>query len=187
MEGIRKMRKGMMLQVLLLLLLACVCSGGFLLARRILQFPFRSTNDVLHRKGSSLNLDFLITEGVYLDEKMTIGEVIRIRLRKETRLHERALKTVSDLIPVKYRYLADLLLFLFWSLVFMTFLRVFTFMGYGRALRSSLLLGGCTYYFMPDFSPGRTEDIFFVGFPLFIIIFRIFLVRRKKRKKVLLS
>ena len=67
----------------------------------------------------------------------------------------------------------------------MTFLRVFTFMGYGRALRGSLLLGGLTYYFMPDFLPGKVDDMFFIGSPLVIILLRVYIRRRKKRKRYL--
>lgn len=48
---------------------------------------------------------------------------------------------------------------------------------------SAFFLGGVTYYFMPDFSPGSGEDILFVGFPLLIILFRFYLVRRKREKK----
>jgi hypothetical protein len=55
-------------------------------------------------------------------------------------------------------------------------------MGYGRALRTSLLMGGVTYYFMPDFSPDALEDFLFVAGPLLLILLRSFWVRRKKRK-----
>jgi len=65
----------------------------------------------------------------------------------------------------------------------MTFFRVFTFMGYGRALRGSLLLGGVTYYFMPDFSPGRSDDIAFIGLSLLIILLPKYILRWKKRRK----
>lgn len=179
------MRKSTVLQIVLLLALACFCLSLFLLVRYVLELPFRSANDALHRRQAPLNLDFLVPGGTYLDEKITIGEVIKMRFRKETPIYEKAFKTLSDLVPVQYRYLADLFLFLFWSFSFMTFFRVFTFMRYGRALRGSLLLGGCTYYFMPDFSPGTKDDILFMGLPFFIISFHIFLVRSKKKKKAL--
>jgi hypothetical protein len=159
-----------------------MCLSGFLLVRHILQLPFRSTNDVLHEKKSALNLDFLIPSGTYLDDKITIGEVIKIRTSKATPLYERVLQPFSSLIPVRFRYLADLLLFFFWSFSFMTFFRVFTFMGYGRALRGSLLLGGCTYYFMPDFSPGRMDDICFIGLPVMMILLRMYILGGKKQR-----
>jgi hypothetical protein len=67
----------------------------------------------------------------------------------------------------------------------MVLFRIFSFMGYARSLRLSLLLGGITYYFMPDFSPGRRDDAVFLGAPLLIIALRIFLVRRRqKRRKI---
>lgn len=167
-------------QVILILLLVSFCLTGFFLARHILQLPFRSTNDALHKKEAAFNLDFLIPSGTHIDEIITIGEVIKIRTRKEASFYEKMLHTFSELIPVRYRYLANLILFFFWYLVFMTFLRVFTFMGYGRAFRGSLFLGGSAYYFMPDFSPGKSDDILFVGVALLIIIIRAYLNHRKK-------
>ena len=170
-------------QLILILFFISLCLGGFFLAKHILQLPFRPTNDALHKEGAAMTLDFLIPGGIYLDEKVTIGEVIKIRLKKTSSPFDKVLQPLSDLIPPRYRYLGDILLFFFWTLSFLTFFRVFTFMGYGRALRTSLFLGGVTYYFMPDFSPGSGEDILFVGFPLLIILFRFYLVRRKRAKK----
>ena len=91
-------------------------------------------------------------------------------------------KAVAELIPVKYRLVADLLVYCFWSLLFMSFFRLFTFMGYGRAFRGSLFLGGLTYYFMPDFRPGRADDMIFVGIPAAIILIRA-AVRRGGKKR----
>ena len=71
--------------------------------------------------------------------------------------------------------------FLFKIILFMTFFRVFTFMGYGRALRGSLLLGGLVYFFMPDFSPEKINDTIFIGIPLSIIILRTYMSRRMKK------
>jgi len=171
------------LQIILLLVLASFCLGGYLTVRHILNLPFRATNDTLHQKGSAFTLDFLIPAGTYLDESITIGEVITIRFKKEESSYKKFLRAFSNLIPPRYRYLADLFLFFFWLLCFMTFLRVFTFMGYGRALRGSLLLGGITYYFMPDFSPGKHDDLLFIVFALFIIVLRAYLHWRKGKKK----
>ena len=170
-------------QLILVLVFISLCLGVFLLTKHILQLPFRATNDALHEEGAAMTLDFLIPGGTYLDEKATIGEVIKIGLEKTSSPFEKTLQSLSELIPPGYRYLGDLLLFFFWTLSFLTFFRVFTFMGYGRALRVSLFLGGVTYYFMPDFSPGSGEDILFVGFPLLLIVFRFYLVRRKRAKK----
>ncbi len=171
-------------QVLILFLLASFCLSGFLLGRHLLRLPFRSTNDALHKRESAFNLDFLIPSGVHLDDKITIGEVIKTRISKGKPFYERVLRAFFDLIPSQYRHLADLFLFFFWVFCFMTFLRVFTFMGYARTLRGSLFIGGLTYYFMPDFSPGKGDDLFFIGFPLLIIFLRTYMVRRKKRRRL---
>jgi len=174
------------LQIIILLLVACVCLSGFLIARHILHLPFRSTNDTLHKKKSAFTLDFLIPSGTYLDETITIGEVIKIRFTKEKTPYEKVLRAFFDLIPHRYRFLANLFLFLFWFLCFMTLFRVFTFMGYGRSLRGSLLFGGITYYFMPDFSPGKGDDILFIGLPVLIILLRAYIHRRKEKEVTVL-
>ena len=171
-------------QVLLLLLLIAICISGYFLTKHFLYLPFRSTNDSLHKKESPITLDFLIPSGTHIDEKITIGEVIKIRFKKETTFYERILKSLSKLIPGKYRYLADLILFSFFSFLYMTFIRVFTFMGYGRSLRISLFLGACTYYFMPDFTVGKRDDFFFISVSLLIIILRIYIHRRRAKPSV---
>jgi hypothetical protein len=171
------------LQLLLLLLLTSLCLGGYLTARHIFKLPFRPTNDGLHQRGSEFTLDFLIPAGTYLDERITIGEVIQIRFKKEGSFLEKVLRAIAGLIPPRYCLAADLLLFCFWFFCFMAFIRVFTFMRYGRSLRASLLLGGTTYYFMPDFSPGRLDDLVFLGVPLLIIALRIYLLQRKERRR----
>ena len=172
-------------QSILLILLASFCIIGFLLVKHILQLPFRQTNDALHKKGSAITLDLLIPSGTHIDDTMTIGEVVKIRTKKETSFYETLLKSVADLIPARFRYIADFIIFLFWTFLFMTFFRVFTFIGYGRALRGSLLLGGLVYFFMPDFSPEKIDDTVFVGIPLSIIIFRTYMNwRRKERDRV---
>ena len=176
------MSKRAVLQILLLLFVVLFSLSGYLLIRHLLQLPFRATNDTLHETKAPITLDFLIPAQTYLDEKITIGEVIRIRFKRESSTYETFLRTLSDLIPRKYRYIADLVLFLFWSFLFMTFLRVFTFVGYGRAFRVSLVLGGITYYFMPDLSPGRIDDVILVGIPVLIVILRGYAHRRKKGK-----
>ncbi len=176
------MKKGIF-QFVLLLCLACICMAGFFLGRYVIQLPFRDANDALHKDGAPFTLDFLIPGGTYVDEKATIGDVIKTRLKKSGSPLEKAFRTVSDLIPPPYRYVGDALLFFFWTLCFLTFLRVFTFIGYGRALRTSLFLGGVTYYFMPDFSPGSGDDILFVAVPLLIIVARFYMHRRNRDKK----
>lgn len=175
------MKKSIYQSVLLFFLIA-VCIIGFLLVKHILQLPFGQTNDALHKKGSAITLDLLIPSGTYIDDTMTIGDVVKIRTKKETSLYETLLKSIADLIPARYRYVADVTVFLFWSFLFMTFFRVFTFMGYGRALRGSLLLGGLVYFFMPDFSPKKIDDSVFIGIPISIIVLRAYISRRKKKR-----
>ena len=170
-------------QIVLLLMLATACLGGYFLVRHVLGLPFRAANDTLHKEESTINLDFLIPAGVDINEKMTIKEVLDIRLKKRVGTYQKLLTSLAGLVPKKYLYVGDTLLFVFWTFLYLTFLRVFTFAGYGRALRVSLLLGGCTYYFMPDFSPGKIDDGVFVGVALLIMATRGYLSFRKKRKK----
>lgn len=167
-------------QIILVLIFVSLLAVGYAITSHILALPFRSTNDKLHRMESIVTLDLLIPGGVYLDEKMTIGEVIKIRVYKTSPHYHKMARMLSDLIPYPYRYLANFLWFFFWFALFMTFLRVFTFLGYARAVRASLLLGGFAYYFIPDFSPGRLDDISFIGLALIVISIRFFMVRRKK-------
>ncbi|MCJ7542457.1 MAG: hypothetical protein MUO88_22640 [Desulfobacterales bacterium] len=180
-NGLKPFIKRTILQISLLLVLTAICLAVFLIAGHILKLPFRSVNDVLHQENASFTLDFLIAKGTYINEKMTIGEVIGIRTRKETSLYENIIRSVANLIPVRYRYGADIILFLFWTFLFMIFFRLFTFTGYGRALRASLFIGGLVYFFLPDFSPGEIDDAIFVTFPLLIIFLRIYLSRRRKK------
>lgn len=176
------------LQILLLVFLASLCLCGYLLGRHILNLPFRHTNDALHQRGSDFTLDFLIPAGTYLNEKITIGEVIKIRFKREKSIYEKVMRAISELIPARYRFVADMAIFFLWFFCFMTFIRIFTFIGYSRSLRTSLLLAGITYYFMPDFSTGKGDDLLFILFPLFIIAFRAYLQwRRKKKKEVLIK
>ena len=179
--------KKTILQIILLVFFISLCVGGYLAGNYVLKLPFSPTNDTLHKKQAPVNLDFLIPGGTYLDDRITVGEVLKIRLKKETSLYERIVKTLADMIPEPYGYIADLVLFLFWTFSFMAFFRVFTFMGYGGAIRISLLLGGIVYYFMPDFTPGRGEDIVFIGAPLAIIALRAYVHRKTRKRKVLVT
>ena len=119
-----------------------------------------------------------------IDEKVTIGDVIKVRFKQETGFYDKILKRLSTLIPAKYFYLADLVVFVFFSFLYMTFLRVFTFMGYGRSLRISLFLGACTYYFMPDLTVGKGDDLFFLCAALLIILLRAYISRKKAKPSV---
>ncbi|MBW1780385.1 MAG: hypothetical protein JRL30_06560 [Deltaproteobacteria bacterium] len=176
------MKRGIF-QLIVLSFLVLLCIGGFFLGKTVIELPFRATNDALHKEGAPVTLDFLIPGGAYVDEQATIGDVVRVKLKKGAGPFEKVLRAVSDRIPPTYRYLGNTVFFFFWALCFMTFLRVFTFMGYARALRISLLFGGITYYFMPDLSPGAGDDLLFVLFPVLIILVRFYWVRRSKGKR----
>jgi hypothetical protein len=164
-----------------MMVMATLCVGGFFLVQRIFQIPFRSANDTLHEKDAALTLDFLIPAGTHIDKETTIGEVLKIRLAGKRSSFEVVARALSDQIPSSYIWLGNMFLFFFWTFCILTLLRLFTFMGYARVLRTSLLLGGFTYYFMPDFSPNVWEDYLFMGCPLLLILSRSFLIRRKKR------
>ncbi len=173
--------KRVIFQLIILWVAVSVCGGVFFFGQKMLQIPFRSANDALHQKGTALTLDFLIPAGTHIDEKITIGQVIKIRMTQKSSPYDQVIRALSDLMPPGYVRLGNLLLFFFWSFCVLTLLRIFTFMGYGRVLRTSLLLGGIIYYFMPDFSPNIWDDILFVVCPLSVIFVRWYWVRRKKK------
>lgn len=177
--------KKVILQLVLLFLIISICLAGYLLSKRVLDLPFRATNDALHEGKASLTLDFLIPAGTYVDEKMTIGEVIGKRLKANAPLYEKVIGPLLEDIPLTYRYIAGAMIFLFFAFSFMAFFRVFTFMGYARALRISLLLAGITYYFLPDLTIGRTDDYIFIGVPMLLILIRVYFVKRKKERRYL--
>jgi hypothetical protein len=170
-------------KVILILCLTAVCVSGVFFVKQILQRPFRSVNDALHETDSPLTLDFIIPGGCHLDEKITIGEVLRLHFSRQPAVYESTVRTLAGLMPVRYQSLTNLFLFLLWTFLFLTFFRVFTFLRYGLALRLSLLLGGAVYYFMPDFSPGKTDDNVFIGGPLLIIVGRAYFNRKASKKK----
>ncbi|RJR33011.1 MAG: hypothetical protein C4576_28915 [Desulfobacteraceae bacterium] len=167
-------------QIILLLALISFCVAGGLVLNQILDLPFRFANDQLHSMEAPVTLDFLIPGGTYIDEKMTIGEVILVQTRMKMSIYERMADSITQFIPLSYIVIADLIMYFFWSFLFMTVIRVFTFLGYGRALRTSLLLGGIVYYFMPDFTPGRLDDAAFLLFPILLIVSKA--VSRHKKK-----
>ena len=170
-------------QITLLLLLLSFCVMSVVLVRQVLQLPFSPTNDDFHKTGSAFTLDRLIPAGTYIDSAMTIQDVVVIRIQQETSTVRTAIESLSGLIPARYRLLLDLLLFFFWTFLWMTFFRVFTFMGYGRSIRTSFLMAGIQYYFMPDFSPGNIDDAIFLGVPILLILVRVFLCCKKVGKK----
>ena len=144
--------------------------------------PFRATNDTLHRKQSPVTLDFLIPGGTYIDEKMTVSEVVHLRFGKPKDRLSRFAQEISDIIPTKFLLLASAILYLFWSFLFLVFFRIFTWMRYGTALCISSLLGALVYLFMPDMILGRKDDSLFLFLSIVIVGHALWRFRRKRLK-----
>jgi hypothetical protein len=174
--------KKIVFQAIMILALLLFCVGVYLLAQHILDLPFSATNKAFHEANSAFTLDVLIPGGTYLDDSLTIREVFRLRFKEKTDPFQKLLRTLYEPIPLRYKILTDALLFSFWTLCYLTLFRVFTFMGYGRALRGSLFLGAVTYYFMPDLSPGVGDDMVFLFGAVLIILLKFYAVQRKRRK-----
>ena len=174
-------RKGLF-QLFLIVFFLALCWGGFILVKSILHLPFRATNDALHNEGAIITLDSLIPAGTYINEKTTIGEVAGIRFADKSSGAQRVMDALFKQVPPRFRLIGNLALFLFWVLCYLTFLRVFTFLRYGRALRASLLLAGITYYFMPHPMSGYMDDLFFLGFPILVIGIRFYMVRKRRKR-----
>lgn len=160
---------------------------GYFSVRHVLDLPFRAVNDALHRKDAAVNLDFLIPARVHIDEKTTIGQVVKLRFSQRLPFFQTILDYALDRIPTHLRILLDALLVVFWSFLYMTFLRVFTLMRYVRAIAASLVMGGFTYWFLPDFSPGRTDDAAFLGIIAAAVAMPKLLLRRSRKKQRRLS
>jgi hypothetical protein len=137
--------------------------------RKILYLPFRHTNDLLHEQGFPITLDFLIPAGLYIDDTITVKEVLRHRLHKPSKKLDLFLSKISESIPIKYRATATTVFYLFWTLLFLVFFRVFTWMRYTTSLFISFLFGACVYFFMPDFIMGKIDDSIFLGWALTLL------------------
>ena len=147
--------------------------------RKILSLPFRQTNDLLHKQGFPLTLDFLIPAGRYIDETITVKEVLHYRLNKPSERFHLFLSKVSESIPVKYRITVTTVFYLFWTLLFLVFFRIFTWMRYTTALFISFFFGATVYFFMPDFIMGKIDDSIFLGWALALLGLRWWMKRKK--------
>jgi hypothetical protein len=162
------------------LFLVIAVGTAYLISHKILSLKFRATNDALHKQQAPITLDFLIPGGTYVDEKMTIGEVVKVRLQKPRRKLDDFLLKLSEIIPAKYLLLGTLLLYLFWTFLFLVFLRVFTWIGYGLALSISFFAGSLVYFFMPDLMFGKIDDVVLLGWAIaFAVVCRWYSKRRK--------
>ena len=164
--------------VLSLVSLIAIISVFYTGFRKILSLPFRQTNDLLHAQGFPLTLDFLIPEGRYIDETMTVKEVLHYRLHKPSKKYQLFLSKVSENIPVKYRVTATTVFYLFWTLLFLVFFRIFTWMRYTTALFISFLFGATVYFFMPDFIMGKIDDSIFIGWAFALLGLRWWMKRK---------
>ncbi len=156
----------MLLPMVSLLCLVIGLGTIFIICQKVLSMPFRTTNDALHKQEAPITLDFLIPGGTHIDDKMTIGQVIKIRFEKPKGRMNNFIKEVSQYIPFKYRFLGTLGLYLFWTFLFLIFFRIFTWMRYGLALTMSFFAGSLIYFFMPDLVLGRIDDVGFLGWAL---------------------
>ena len=163
-------------------LLCLVIGAGtiFIICQKVFSMPFRATNDALHKQQAPITLDFLIPGGTHIDDKMTIGQVIKIRFEKPRGRMNRFIKEVSKQIPFKYRFLGTLTLYLFWTFLFLVFFRIFTWMRYVLALSISFFAGSLVYFFMPDLVLGRIDDVGFLGWAIAFTGAGWWYARRKK-------
>ena len=167
--------------VLSLVSLIAIISVFYTGFRKILSLPFRQTNDRLHAQGFPLTLDFLIPEGRYIDETMTVKEVLHYRLHKPSKKYHLFLSKISENIPVKYRVTATTVFYLFWTLLFLVFFRIFTWMRYTTAVFISFLFGAGVYFFMPDFILGKIDDSIFLGWALTLLGLRWWMKRKNMK------
>lgn len=154
------------LSVVSLLCLAILLGTVYLTLQKIFSMPFRATNDSLHKQEAPITLDSLIPAGIYLDEKITIGQVIRMRFEKPRGRFNRFIQRVSKSIPWKYRLWGTMVLYLFWTFLFLIFFRIFTWIRYIVALGISFFAGALVYFFMPDLMLGRVDDVVFLGWAI---------------------
>jgi hypothetical protein len=167
-----------------LFFLTLVGAAVYLTGQKVLALPFRATNDYLHQRGSPVTLDSLIPGGTYINEKMTIEEVARIRFAKPKDRVEVFVQRLSESVPVKYRLLGTGILYIFYVFLFLAFFRVFTWARYTTALSLSFLLGAVVYYFMPDMIMGRWDDAFFLVWSVALLGTLRWYRRRKRARAV---
>jgi hypothetical protein len=162
------------------LTISAMSAGIGLTYRKVGSLPFRAINDTLHREESPVTLDFLIPGGIYIDESMTIREVVDLRFGKPKNRLNLFVQKVSDIIPTKYLVLSSTILYVFWSFLFLIFFRTFTWMRYSTALCISFLLGALVYLFMPDMILGKKDDSVFLFWSIVILGIARWRFRRKR-------
>ena len=174
------LRTKLMMSAVSLLFLVIGAGTVYLISHKILSMEFRAANDALHRQDAPITLDFLIPGGTYVDAKMTIGDVIKIRMQKPKKKLDGFLRKFSESVPRKYLILGTMMLYLSWTFLFLVFFRIFTWMGYSMALSISFFAGSVVYFFMPDLMYGRIDDGLFLGWAVaFAVICRWYSRRRR--------
>ena len=177
------LRTKVLMSALSLLFLAIGAGTVYLITHKILSLQFRAANDALHRQQAPITLDFLIPGGTYVDEKMTIGEVLKIRMQKPEERFDSFLRKFSESIPQKYLLLGTIILYLFWTFIFLVFFRIFTWISYSVALSISFFAGSLVYFFMPDLIFGRIDDVLFLGWAIaFAVACRWYSKRRRLKR-----
>ncbi|UCG21441.1 MAG: hypothetical protein JSU80_02295 [Deltaproteobacteria bacterium] len=177
-------RTKVLMSAVSLLFLLLGAGTVYLISHKILSMEFRAANDALHRQDAPITLDFLIPGGTYVDEKMTVGEVIKIRLQKPKGKFDGFLRKFSESIPRKYLLLGTMALYMFWTFIFLVFLRIFTWISYSVALSISFFAGSLVYFFMPDLMLGRIDDLVFLGWALTFAVAGRWYAKRKSLKKL---
>jgi hypothetical protein len=173
-------RTKMLMSAVSLLFLVFGAGTVYLISHKILSMEFRAANDALHRQEAPITLDFLIPAGTYVDATMTIGEVVKIRIQKPKKKFNSFLRKFSESIPRKYLLLGTMILYLFWTFLFLVFFRIFTWIGYSVALSISFFAGSLVYFFMPDLMFGRIDDVIFLGWAVaFTVACRLYSKRRR--------
>jgi len=167
-------------------LLFLVVGGGtvYYVGHKILSLKFRAANDALHKQQAPITLDFLIPGGTYVDETMTIGEVIRVRIQKPKKKLDGFLRKLSESIPPRYLLLGSIILYVFWTFLFLVFFRIFTWIRYSVALSISFLAGSFVYFFMPDLMFGRIDDVVCFGWAVAFALACRWYSKRRKLKHV---
>lgn len=149
-----------------------------------LNLNFKKTHDFLAKHDLGW-----ITETIYPHPKLvgpefTIGQVISERWKTRLTWLEQAAVKVDEMIGLRMQIILRVVFWLWLCFVFMTFFRVFTFMGYTRSLRTALFMGALFYAMLPN--PTRTtwDEYTFLSIGAGIILLRFIWVRSRRRKKL---
>ncbi len=74
-------------------------------------------------------------------------------------------------------------MFVFFILIFMTFFRIFTFMGYFRSVRAAVFCAAVLYALLPNPTGELWDEILFLAIAVALIVIRATWVQHKRRRK----